>query len=207
MCVYVCARYRGCVSGFPSLHTAGWQWTWPKASSAGGSERMQIYLGAVADLQMNLQRSSLSLGLSLSLPGSMPHMGPCRNFSFWNIGKAFNVQIDTFSLRPVVFSVRRKSSWKEWKVLKLVTSLHNNEQNLLSNKLRDINNMVWIILVNLTMDANSKRNDFCLSKKRISPRLSRIYFQRWPLLDLRSYLKFQGDKCIYLFAERFRNKL
>lgn len=49
-----------CVMCERSPCAAGWQWTWPKASSAGGSERMQIYLGAVADLQMNLQRFSLS---------------------------------------------------------------------------------------------------------------------------------------------------
>lgn len=66
--VCACARYRGCATvGFSSLYAAGWQWTWPKASSAGGSERMQIYLGAVADLQMNLLRSPLSLSLSLFL--------------------------------------------------------------------------------------------------------------------------------------------
>lgn len=99
--VCACARYRGCATvGFSSLYAAGWQWTWPKASSAGGSERMQIYLGAVADLQMNLLRSPLSLSLSLSLPGSMPHMGPCRSISFWNIGKDFNFQ--TAFLHPVL---------------------------------------------------------------------------------------------------------
>lgn len=71
--LFTCARH--------CLFAAEWQWTWPKASSAGGSERMQIYLGAAADLPMNL-RSLPSLSA-----GNAPHMGPCRNVSLWNIGK------------------------------------------------------------------------------------------------------------------------
>lgn len=39
----------------------------------------------------------LSLALPLSLPGCAPHMGPCPNFTSWNIGKGFNFQIAAFS--------------------------------------------------------------------------------------------------------------
>lgn len=79
-----------------------WQWTWPKASSAGGSERMQIYLAAADDLPMNL-RSLPSLSA-----GNARHMGPCRNVSLWNIGK--RVPVPTICTHGTSCFIRAQTS-------------------------------------------------------------------------------------------------
>lgn len=189
----------------PPLHTAGWQWTWPKASSAGGSERMQIYLGAVADLQMNLYSAPLSL--SLALPGSMPHMGPCRNFSFWNIGNGFNLQISAFSLCLILFlNVSKIKTGKSRSPYfdKLLTSFHNNAQNVLSNKTEGY--QPYGLVCSKLFDNQWNHQSVFLLKKR-----DRIYSGRWSdfsctfssfgVKELRRYLKSDSDRyiCWHLF--------
>lgn len=99
--VCACARYRGCATVFFSSLSM------QQGDSELGLKRALLVAQRGCRFILVLWLTSrwtccapLFLSLSLSLPGSMPHMGPCRNISFWNIGKDFNFQ--TAFLHPVL---------------------------------------------------------------------------------------------------------
>ena len=163
MCVCVCVCVCVCASGLPLSMQQG-------DSELGLKRALLVALRGCRFILVLWLTSRwtysapLPLSLSASLPGRTPHMGPCRHFSYWIIGRGFNFQIAALSVRPVWFFCAPKIKVEKAQICMLLERLllcQTMSWDLLRNKRRDVGGMVWNIPIN-----NPEHLEFLCDKKR-----------------------------------------